>query len=64
MTVYGTVNVPAATVQITLGDGSTVTVPVVEHFFLGSLPRGTEVDKEVAFDAAGNEVAEWSRRSS
>src|SRR5207253_6815488 len=33
MTVFGTVNVPAATVQITLGDGSSVTLPVIEHFF-------------------------------
>jgi hypothetical protein len=58
MTVYGTVNAPATTLQITLGDGSTVTVPVIEHFILDSLPRGTVLDKAVAFDASGNEVAQ------
>jgi hypothetical protein len=58
MTVYGSVYVPAATVQITLDDGSSVTLPVVENLFLGSLPRGTKVDKFAAFDAAGHQVAE------
>ncbi len=58
MTVYGSVYVPAATVQITLGDGSSVTLPVVENLFLGSLPKGTKLDKVVALDASGNEVAE------
>ena len=50
--------------QIPLGDGSSVTLPVIEHFFLGSLPRGTEVDKAVALDASGNEVAERPLQSS
>ena len=58
MTVSGTVYVAATTVQVTLDDGSTVTLPVVEHVFLGSLPKGTKVDKVAAFDAAGNQVAE------
>ncbi len=58
MTVWGTVHVDAATVQITLDDGSTVTLPVVEHAFLGSLPKGTKLDKVAAFDSAGNQVAE------
>lgn len=58
MTVWGTVHVDAATVQITLDDGSTVTLPVVEHAFLGSLPKGTKLAKVAAFDAAGNQVAE------
>jgi hypothetical protein len=58
MTVYGSVYVPAATVQITLDDGSSVTLPVVENLFLGSLPKGTKLDKVVALDASGKEVAE------
>lgn len=61
VTVNGTVYVDAATVQVTLDDGSAVTLPVVEHEFLGSLPKGALVDKLTAFDAAGNEVAETTR---
>jgi hypothetical protein len=58
MTVYGSVYVPASTVRITLDDGSSVTLPVVENLFLGSVPRGATVDKFAAFDTAGNQVAE------
>ncbi len=62
MTVYGSVYVPAATVQITLDDDSTARLPVVENLFIGSLAKGTKVKKVAAFDAAGNQVAEWSRQ--
>ena len=62
MTVWGTVHVDAATVQITLDDGSTVTLPVAEHAFLGSLSKGTKLVKVAAFDAAGNQVAERTLR--
>jgi len=58
MTVYGSVYVPATTVQVSLDDGSSVTLPVVENLFLGSVPRGTKVEKVTAFDTAGNEVAQ------
>lgn len=58
MTVYGSVYVPAATVKLTLDNGSTMTLPVIENLFLGSLPRGTKVNKVTAFDTAGNQVAE------
>jgi hypothetical protein len=61
MTAYGSVYVPAATVQLTLDDGSTVSVPVVEHLFIASLPRGTKVIKAAAFDTAGNQVAAQTR---
>jgi len=57
VTVDGNVYVDASTVQVTLDDGSTVTLPLVEHVFLGSLPKGSVVDKVTAFDAAGNVVA-------
>jgi hypothetical protein len=63
MTVYGSVYVPAATVQITLDDGSTATLPVIEDLFLGSLPKGTKLGKVVALDASGNQVAEMALRS-
>jgi hypothetical protein len=62
MTVYGSVYVPAARVQITLDDGSTVTLPVVENLFLGSLPRGTKLNRAIAFDKAGNQVAQQTLR--
>jgi hypothetical protein len=58
MTVYGSVYVPAKTVQLTLDNGSTMTLPVVENLFMGSLPRGTKVNKVTAFDTAGNQVGE------
>jgi hypothetical protein len=63
-TVWGTVKVAAATVQITFEDGSRVMLPVVEHAFLGSLSRGTIKPIEVtALDAAGNQVAQqtWTQ---
>jgi hypothetical protein len=58
MTVYGTAYVPAKTVRLTLDNGSTRTLPVVENLFIGSLPRGTRVNNVTAFDKAGNQVAE------
>ncbi len=57
-TVYGSVYVPASTVQITLDDGSTVTLPVVENLFLGSVPKAASVDKATAFNGSGDEVAQ------
>jgi hypothetical protein len=65
MTIYGNVYVDAATsVRLTFDDGSTATLPVVEHLFLGSAARGTKVDSVAAFDAAGNQVAERMLRPS
>ena len=68
MTVSGSVSADAATVELTLQDGSTLTLPVVEHMFLGSIdePAGqtgigdTRIEKATAFDASGNQVAEWT----
>jgi hypothetical protein len=60
-TVFGSVYVPATTARLTLGDGSTVKVPVVENLFIDSLPRGTRVQKVAAFDKNGNQVAEATR---
>jgi hypothetical protein len=64
MTLYGSLNVDAATVRVTLDDGSTATLPVVEHLFLGSAARGVKVDSVTAYDAAGNQVAEDTLRPS
>lgn len=61
VTVWGTVFVDAATVQVALADGSTLNLPVVERLFLGSLAKGERVVRVTAFDAAGNNVAEWTK---
>ena len=47
----------AATVRLTLADGSTATLPVVERLFLGSFNKGTKVAQVAAYDKAGNRVA-------
>jgi hypothetical protein len=56
-TFWGNVYVDAATVELTLDDGSTRTLHVVERLFLGSLEKGVKVEKVTAFDASGNVVA-------
>jgi hypothetical protein len=64
MTIYGSVSLNAATVRLTFEDGSTATLPVVEHLFLGSAVKGVKVDSVTAFDSAGNQLAEGSLRPS
>ena len=61
-TVDGRVNVDAATVQVAFADGSTMTLPVVEGLFLGSLERNVKVTQVTAFDANGNQVAQMTTR--
>ena len=53
----GRVYVDAATVKLTLADGSTATLPAVEGFFLGSLDKGTKVTQVTAYNDAGAKVA-------
>ena len=65
LTVDGSVSVDAATVQVTLHDGSTLTLPVVEHAFLGSIEKPTQtsdwqIERATALDASGNQVATWT----
>lgn len=57
MTVYGHVLVDAARLEVTLSDGSTQTLPVVEGFFLGTIPNGVKPTQIVAYDSAGSQVA-------
>jgi len=59
LTVNGRVYVPAATVQLTLADGSTATLPVIEGMFLGSLDKGAKFTQITAYDTAGKQVAQW-----
>ncbi len=65
LTIYGSVEVDAAAVNIALQDGSTLTAPVAEHFFLASIPKpatagDAKLEKVTAFDATGRQVAEWA----
>lgn len=66
LTVDGSVAVDAASVKIAFADGSTMTLPVVEHFYLGSIDKTAAQLSEAkpveltAFDAAGNQVAQWT----
>jgi hypothetical protein len=55
----GSVNGSETTLDVTLADGSTTTLPVVEHLFLGALPHGSHVASIVGRDASGNVVATW-----
>jgi hypothetical protein len=57
LTALGRVRVPAASVRLTLSDGSAVAAPVVEGFYLVSLANGDRVVSVTAFDTAGNQVA-------
>lgn len=55
----------ATSVQILLQDETTLTAPVVENFFLASIPKpatpgDANLEKVTAFDANGTEVAEWA----
>jgi hypothetical protein len=57
-TVYGSVYAAAATVRLTFDDGSTASVPVVEHLYLASTARDAHAETVTAFDAAGNQIAQ------
>jgi hypothetical protein len=60
-TVDGRVYTDAATVRLTLADGSTTTLPVVEGLFLGSLDKGAKVTQVAAYDKSGTKVAQLTR---
>lgn len=61
LTVYGRVYADASSVEITLADGSKITLPVAEGFFLGSLDNGVSVTTVTAYDAAGKQAATWAK---
>jgi hypothetical protein len=46
-------------VDVTLTDGSTTTLPVVEHLFLDALPDGSKLASIIGRDAGGNVDASW-----
>jgi hypothetical protein len=65
-TVYGRVYVNAASVKLSLADGSSQKVPVVEGNYLASIAKNggvngnSVVNRATAYDAQGDEVAEWA----
>ena len=61
VTVWGSVFIDAATVEVVLETGSTLALPIVEGLFLGSLAKGEKVVKVTALDTSGNAVAEWTK---
>ena len=56
----GSVTGDETTLDVTLADGRTTTLPVAEHFFLAALPPGSEPASITGRDAAGNVVATWT----
>ena len=59
-TLLGRVYTGASIVRITLSNGSTVSLPVVEGLYLASVPNHTRIRRADAFDAAGKKVASFS----
>jgi hypothetical protein len=57
--VEGSVTGSETSLDVTLTDGSTTTLPVVEHLFLGALPHGSDIASIVGRDSAGTVVATW-----
>jgi hypothetical protein len=55
----GSVTGDETTLDVTLTDGSTTTLPVVEHLFLAALPKGSKPATIVGRDADGDVVASW-----
>jgi hypothetical protein len=49
----------SATAEVKLWSGRTVTLPVVEHYFLGELPIGSAVESVTGRDASGKIVARY-----
>ncbi len=59
----GSVTGDETSLDVTLTDGSTTTLPVVEHLFLAALPRGSKPASIVGHDAAGDVVDTWTNSS-
>ena len=56
---HGSVTGDEKTLDVTLTDGRTMTLPVVEHLFLAALPHGPEPASITGRDASGKVVATW-----
>jgi len=49
----------SATAEVKLWSGRTVTLPVVEHFFLAALPVGSALESVIGRNASGKVVARY-----
>jgi hypothetical protein len=56
----GSVTGSETTLDVMLTDGSTTTLPVAEHLFLGALPPGSQLASITGRDATDNVVASWT----
>ncbi|HZS31665.1 MAG TPA: hypothetical protein VFA37_10440 [Gaiellaceae bacterium] len=56
---YGSALDSAVKVRVALTNGRTVSLPVVEHYFLGVVRSGIAVVNITALDASGKVVARW-----
>jgi hypothetical protein len=56
----GSVTGSETTLDVTLTDSSTTTLPVAEHLFLGALPPGSQLASITGRDVDGNVVATWT----
>jgi hypothetical protein len=59
----GSVTGSETTLDVTLTDGSTTTLPVAEHLFLGALPPGSQLASITGRDTTGNVIASWTPSS-
>ncbi|MFL5960811.1 MAG: hypothetical protein ACJ75G_11160 [Gaiellaceae bacterium] len=58
--VYGWATGAETTVEMKLEEGPTLTLPVVEHYFLGAIPNGSVLESVTGYDAAGNTIGTWT----
>lgn len=56
----GSVTGDETTLDVTLTDGRTTTLPVAEHLFLAALPQGSKPASITGRDAEGNVVDTWT----
>jgi hypothetical protein len=57
VTIYGHLSANAASLKLTLADGSASTIPIVDRFFLTTLSRDARIVDLSAYDSKGKAVA-------
>jgi hypothetical protein len=62
--VVGSTTGSETSLDVTLTDGQTTTLPVTEHLFLGAVPSGSDLASITGRDADGNVVATWTAPTS
>lgn len=56
--VYGRTTLAATTIELRFADGTTTSLPIVEHLFLGVVPNAQQIVSARALGATGAELAE------